>query len=889
MGHFYCRNVFNKKGDSLKKNAYTSSSLSSPFNQSQLGASSVPAQELGDIGVSTDRRHHHHQQQQQEEENDRQRRQRQRRQSLCQLDNGSFTLSDKSDAAFDYYISGPGRRVGYSDLSSIDWVFEHSKERQRLKKLYSNYTGPLGRLRPLIDSSHVWLVLICSGIAIGVLAACIDIAGDWLGDLKTGYCKAGPEGGRFYLNKTFCCWGVDDLSKCTQWVQWRQAFNIPKAGGYIVEYIFYVLYSVLFASTASFLALTYASYAKHSGIPEIKAILNGLVIREFLSPMTLLIKSLGLCLAVASGLWLGKEGPLIHVACCCANLFMKPIRSLYRNEARRREILAAAAASGISVAFGSPIGGVLFSLEQVASYFPDRTMWRSFVCAMVAAVTLHAVNPFRTGKIVLYQVTYTRGWHSFEIFPFIMLGILGGLYGAFLIKINMYLARWRRAQNFRYPVLIVAIVALISAVVNFPNILMRAQLSELVHYLFSQCSDSPDDPFLLCKTGAASWATISLLLTAAFLGFCLATITFGLDIPAGIILPSLAIGALYGRAFGIAMEMWQAAHPTFFLFDACEPDTKCITPGIYAIIGAAAALGGASRMTVSIVVIMFELTGALTYVVPIMISVMLSKWCGDIFGKKSIYESWIHFKGYTFLDHKEDTPSLDVNVRDVMTPLGDLTVITAVGHTIETLTEILDDTAYRGFPVVKESSHPVLLGYISRNELAFALNSATKSAAVPLPKETPAYFVTRPFLDPNEGDYLDLRPWMDHTPLTMSIYTPFPIVLQLFQRIGVRLLLLVNNGLLEGLLTKKDMWYIIESMDEDNEGIVGGEYYGEDIIGEEEEDDDDGSGGVGSAGSGAGKGNEEDDSLLARESELARAFTPERGNSPAIGYDEQRW
>ncbi|KAI5293083.1 hypothetical protein KEM55_007313, partial [Ascosphaera atra] len=400
---------------------------------------------------------------------------------------------------------------------------------------------------------------------------------------------------------------------------------------------------------------------------------------------------------------------------------MKPFKSLYRNEARRRELLSAAAASGISVAFGAPIGGVLFSLEQVAAYFPDKTMWRSFVCAMVAAVVLHAMNPFRTGKIVMYQVTYTRGWHSFEILPFIALGIMGGLYGAFLIRINMKVARWKKAQNFKWPILIVALVALLSALINFPNILMRAQLSELVHYLFSQCSDSPDDPFLLCKTGAASWATISLLLTAAFLGFCLATITFGLDIPAGIILPSLAIGALYGRAFGIAMEMWQTAHPSFFLFGSCSPDVPCITAGIYAIIGAAAALAGATRMTVSIVAIMFELTGALTYVIPIMISVMLAKWCGDIFGKKSIYESWIHFKEYPFLDFKDDTPPPDVTVRQAMTKGSGLVVITAVGHTIQTLEDLLESTTYRGFPVVSDNSKPILLGYISRNELAFAL------------------------------------------------------------------------------------------------------------------------------------------------------------------------
>ena len=113
----------------------------------------------------------------------------------------------------------------------------------------------------------------------------------------------------------------------------------------------------------------FAPYARHSGIPEIKVILGGFVIRRFMGAWTLLVKSLGLCLAVASGLWLGKEGPLVHVACCCANLLMKPFPSLSQNEARKREVLSAAAAAGISVAFGSPIGGVLFSLEVSRTHF----------------------------------------------------------------------------------------------------------------------------------------------------------------------------------------------------------------------------------------------------------------------------------------------------------------------------------------------------------------------------------------------------------------------------------------------------------------------------------------------------------------------------------------
>ncbi|KAN0077737.1 Chloride channel [Elaphomyces granulatus] len=718
----------------------------------------------------------------------------------------------KDGGPLDWHVEGPGRRVGYDDLTAIDWIFEYTKERQRKRLLYSKGQGLLGHIRHLLDASHVWLVLVATGIFVGILAASIDIASDWLSDIKTGYCNNGRGGGKFYLNKSFCCWGHEDLSECIDWTPWRKALRIVSSGGgYVVEYIFFILYSVFFASCASILVRTYAAYAKHSGIPEIKTVLGGFVIRRFMGPWTLAIKSIGLCLTVASGLWLGKEGPLVHVACCCANIIMKPLDSLNQNEARKREVLSAAAAAGISVAFGAPIGGVLFSLEQLSYYFPDKTMWQSFVCAMVAAVTLQALNPFRTGKIVLYQVTYTRGWHRFEIIPFFMLGILGGLYGGLFIKLNMKVAKWRKSRAFNLPILEVAIVSFISAIINFPNIFMRAQASELVSALFAECATVSDDQLGLCKKGPASIGVIALLLVAAIFGFFLASITFGLEIPAGIILPSAAIGALYGRAMGIGFEMWQTAYPKFFLFRNCQPDIPCITPGTYAIIGAASALGGATRMTVSIVVIMFELTGALTYVIPIMIAVMFSKWCGDIFGKRGIYESWIHLNEYPFLDHKDDNASPDVSVRRIMTNIDDLTVISAMGHTIESLSNLLATAPYRGFPVVLDTSNPILLGYISRTELTFALKSSMSPSNRNLPPETQTFFVHQPFADPLET--LDLRPWMDQTPITLNSQINFSVVLSMFQRLGLRYVLFVNKGFLQGLLTKKDVWLTLNGVE----------------------------------------------------------------------------
>lgn len=98
----------------------------------------------------------------------------------------------------------------------------------------------------------------------------------------------------------------------------------------------------------------------------------------------------------------------MHIASCVGNIVSRYFKKYENNEGKRREILSAAAAAGVAVAFGAPIGGVLFSLEEVSYFFPPKVMWRSFWCAMIAAVTLRFLDPFGTGKLVLFQVTYDK-------------------------------------------------------------------------------------------------------------------------------------------------------------------------------------------------------------------------------------------------------------------------------------------------------------------------------------------------------------------------------------------------------------------------------------------------------------------------------------------------
>lgn len=164
-----------------------------------------------------------------------------------------------------------------------------------------------------------------------------------------------------------------------------------------------------FAFTSARLVKSFAPYAAGSGISEIKCIIAGFVMKGFLGFKTLLIKSIGLPLAIASGLSVGKEGPSVHYAVCTGNVISRFFDKYKRNAAKTREILSACAAAGVGVAFGSPIGGVLFSLEvslllgnvlsyshivqEMSSYFPLKTMWRSYFCALVATAVLAVCMP----------------------------------------------------------------------------------------------------------------------------------------------------------------------------------------------------------------------------------------------------------------------------------------------------------------------------------------------------------------------------------------------------------------------------------------------------------------------------------------------------------------
>lgn len=410
-------------------------------------------------------------------------------------------------------------------------------------------------------------------------------------------------------------------------------------------------------------------FGSGSGISEIKCILSGFVIHGYLGFWTLFTKSVGLTLSVASGLSLGKEGPFVHIASCVGNIVCRVFDKYDRNESKRREILSSACAAGVAVAFAAPVGGVLFSLEEVSYYFPGKVMFRTFFCAMIAAAVLRFLDPFGTGKIVLFQVSYDKDWQFREMPFFVLLGIFGGLYGAVFTKLNVLWSKKVRAQTWMavHPLWEVLAVTMLTVSLSFFNDYLKMGGPELITDLFSECHEHQSLDGLCVSSASDIKPLLTSIAVAMVIRGALTIITFGIKLPAGIFIPSLVVGACFGRIVGLTVQYVQWTHPDLAFFSWCdESQGACIVPGIYAMIGAAATLSGVTRTTVSLAVIMFELTGTLTYSIPVMISVLVARTIADALEHKGIYDLVLEFSGLPYLDPKSSFTWQGVSVEDAM-------------------------------------------------------------------------------------------------------------------------------------------------------------------------------------------------------------------------------
>lgn len=671
----------------------------------------------------------------------------------------------------------------FLEFKTVDWLEEELREhRTRLnERIHSRHTKrPF--MNRLFSSILNWLVLSVMGIIIGLIAGCLNVLTAWLSSIRFGHCS-----NHFFLDKAFCCREQGEI--CSKWVSWS-AFGI-------LNFLLYMLISAAFAYSAGILVKRFAPFAAGSGISEIKCIISGFVMKGFLGWMTLFVKSICLPLAISSGLSVGKEGPSVHYAVCVGNNITKLFEKYKNSVSKSREFLTATSAAGVAVAFGSPMGGVLFSIEEISSTFSLSTIWKSYFCSLVAVSTLASLNPFGTGQVVLFEVKYDSNWHYFEIPIYVLLGIFGGIYGIIVSKSNLRVVAFRKKFLSNFAIKEIMTLVLLTTSFSYFNEFLRFDMTETMQMLFQDCKVSKIK--YICDATTNKPGLVISLLFATIARMFLTIITYGCKVPAGIFVPSMAAGATFGRALGIILELIALKYPNSLLLGLCGKDNgDCIIPGTYAFLGSAAALSGITHLTVSVVIIMFELTGALRYIIPTMIVVAITKTINDKFGKGGIADQAIVFNGLPYIDPNEEFEfkgGVDkvMSSRMVVLPSGAKDPIT-VGY----LKSVLEKTKMRGFPVVASSSDPRIFGYTSRSDLELVV----KEYASEDPEKLCVFDSTSSISTHNS---IVLDHLINKHPIIIDIDTDLPYVYDIFVKLGTRIVLVQSDKKLVGLITRKDM------------------------------------------------------------------------------------
>ncbi len=180
-------------------------------------------------------------------------------------------------------------------------------------------------------------------------------------------------------------------------------------------------------------------------------------------------------------------------------------------------------------------------------------------------------------------------------------------------------------------------------------------------------------------------------------------------------------GALFGRCLGILVEAVQRNYPTLSIFSSCVTGQPCVSPGMYALLGAMSALCGVTKMTVSSTVIMFELTGTLNYIVPAMLTLTIAKLVGDGFVKGGFSDILIRFYGYPYLDAKDDT-IYGVPIHTAMVPRPQISCMYSTMR-LDQISDLVQSVPYHGFAIVVSETDDRLVGYIRLSEFQPLLDS----------------------------------------------------------------------------------------------------------------------------------------------------------------------
>ncbi|WP_349258256.1 chloride channel protein [Stackebrandtia sp.] len=343
----------------------------------------------------------------------------------------------------------------------------------------------------------------------------------------------------------------------------------------------------------------FAKEARGHGVPEVMLAVTQRGGR--IKPSVAVVKALASALCIGSGGSVGREGPIVQIGSALGSTVGRLARVA---EGRTRLLVACGAAGGIAATFNAPLAGVFFAMELILSDFAIE----SFGAVVLSSVAASVIGRAAFGDVAFLSLPSFHIEHLVEYPLFALLGVAAGAVGVGFTRV-LYLIEdacdwgWRLTRG--------------------PEWLRPAVGGLLLGGLLLVLPQMYGVGYPVLENATVGGYATGFLLVL-LVGKVLATsLTIGIGGSGGVFAPSLFIGAMLGAAYGAGLHhlMPTGAGPA----------------GAYALVAMGAVFAGAARAPITAVVILFELTGEYSIILPLMLAIVTATVTSRLLSRDTVY------------------------------------------------------------------------------------------------------------------------------------------------------------------------------------------------------------------------------------------------------------
>lgn len=360
-----------------------------------------------------------------------------------------------------------------------------------------------------------------------------------------------------------------------------------------------------------------------SGIPQVESELRGQKDMNWLR--VVIGKMAGCALAIGGGLALGREGPSIQIGAMVGKGFAKARRSLLTEE---RLLLTCGAGAGLSAAFGAPLAGAIFSLEELHRNFSAEVL----LTTMAAAAASDFVAANILGLDPVFSLAVDSGLPLRYYWAVVILAVILGAFGAFYNRTIAFMQDLSERIGKMFAELICRISRRRPALIKdglhptifasraavFGRLIAAFALAYALIFICPEVLGSGSGLVGRISSGEFAIGTLALLLLVKFL---FSTASFGSGSPGGIFLPLLVLGAMSG---GLYAEILGRTGTDSYIT-------------AFVVIGMASYFAAIVRAPVTGVVLITEMTGSFTTLLPLVLASLVAYLTAEALGARPIY------------------------------------------------------------------------------------------------------------------------------------------------------------------------------------------------------------------------------------------------------------